>query len=87
MLCRGSPFDQNTRSTPNLSSIVATIGNEDPSDLIPAQRLRGCMTRKDRIVLYGRLGLILAAFAMIGGVVAEPLFRPLWSPRLTVAQR
>jgi hypothetical protein len=24
---------------------------------------------------------------MIGGVVAEPLFRPLWSPRLTVAQR
>ena len=71
----------------NLSSIVATIGNEDPSVLIPAQRLRGCMTRKDRIVLYGRLGLILAAFAMIGGVVAEPLLRPLWSPRLTVAQR
>jgi hypothetical protein len=24
---------------------------------------------------------------MIGGVVAEPLLRPLWSPRLTVAQR
>ena len=45
------------------------------------------MTRKDRIVLYGRLGLILAAFAMIGGVVAEPLLRPLWSPQLTVAQR
>jgi hypothetical protein len=45
------------------------------------------MTRKDRIVLYGRLGLILAAFAMIGGVVAEPLLRPLWSSRLTIAQR
>jgi hypothetical protein len=71
----------------NLSSIVATIGHKDPFVLIPAQRLRGCMTRKDRFVLYGRLGLILAAFAMIGGVVAEPLFRPLWSPRLTVAQR
>ena len=25
------------------------------------------MTRKDRVVLYGRLGLILMAFAMIGG--------------------
>jgi hypothetical protein len=45
------------------------------------------MTRKDRVVLYGRVGLILAAFAMIGGVVAEPLLRPLWSSRLTVAQR
>jgi hypothetical protein len=77
----------NIRSPPNRSSIVATIGNEDPSDLIPANRLRGFMTRKDRFVLYGRLGLILVAFAMIGGVVAEPLLRPLWSPRLTVAQR
>jgi len=45
------------------------------------------MTRKDRVVLYGRLGLVLMAFAMIGGVVAEPLLRPLWSPKLTVAQR
>ena len=45
------------------------------------------MTRKDRVVLYGRLSLVLMAFAMIGGVVAEPLLRPLWSPRLTVAQR
>jgi hypothetical protein len=45
------------------------------------------MTHKDRVVLYGRLGLIVVAFAMIGGVVAEPLLRPLWSPKLTVAQR
>ena len=45
------------------------------------------MTHKDRVVLYVRLGLIVVAFAMIGGVVAEPLFRPLWSPKLTVAQR
>jgi hypothetical protein len=45
------------------------------------------MTHKDRIVLYGRLGLILVAFAMIGGVVAEPLLRPLWSSRLTIAKR
>jgi hypothetical protein len=45
------------------------------------------MARKDRLTLYGRIGLILASFVVIGGVVAEPLLRPLWSPRLTVAQR
>ena len=45
------------------------------------------MTRKNRVVLYGRLGLILMAFAMIGGVVAEPLLRPLWSSPLTIAQK
>ncbi|MBM1173624.1 hypothetical protein [Microvirga arabica] len=45
------------------------------------------MTRKNRVVLYGRFALILMAFAMIGGVVAEPLLRPLWSSRLTVAQK
>jgi hypothetical protein len=83
----GSPFEGNAHTPSDLSSIVATIGHKDPSVLIPAHRLRGFMTRKDRVVLYGRVGLILAAFAVIGGVVAEPLFRPLWSPRLTVAQR
>ena len=45
------------------------------------------MTRRDRVVRYGRLGLILMAFAMIGGVVAEPLLRPLLSSRLTIAQK
>jgi hypothetical protein len=84
-------FEGNTRisrtTRSNLSSIVATIGYKDPSVLIPAHRLRGCMTPKDRVVLYGRLSLILAAFALIGGVVAEPLLWPLWSSPLTVAQR
>jgi hypothetical protein len=45
------------------------------------------VTHKDRVALYGRIGLVLASFAIIGGVVAEPLLRPSWSPRLTVAQR
>jgi hypothetical protein len=45
------------------------------------------MTRKDRVARYGRLGLILMAFAMIGGVVAEPLLRPLLASRLTIAQK
>ena len=55
--------------------------------MIPAKRLRGLMSYKERAVLYSRVGLILTAFAMIAGVVAEPLLRPLWSSRLTVAQR
>jgi hypothetical protein len=45
------------------------------------------MTRKDRLALYGRIGLILGSFAIIGGVVAEPLVRHMWPARLTVAQR
>jgi hypothetical protein len=45
------------------------------------------MTHKDRLTLYACIGLILASFAVIGGAVAEPLLRPLWSPMLTVAQR
>ena len=45
------------------------------------------MTRKDRVTLYGRIGLILASFAVIGGVIAEPLLRNVWSSRLIVAQR
>ena len=71
----------------DLSSIVATIGHKDPSDLIPAKRLRGLMTRKERVLLYSRVGLILASFAMIAGVVAEPILQHLWSSRLTIAQR
>jgi hypothetical protein len=45
------------------------------------------MTHKDRVALYGRIGLILASFAIIGGVIAEPLLRLLWFPLITVAQR
>ena len=45
------------------------------------------MSRKDRVALWGRIGLILLSLALMGGIVAEPLLRPLWSPPLTVAQR
>ena len=45
------------------------------------------MSRKDRVALWGRIGLILLSLALIGGIVAEPLLRPLWSPPLTVAQQ
>jgi hypothetical protein len=45
------------------------------------------MPHKDRLALYGRIGLVLACFAVIGGVIAEPLVRQIWSPRLAIAQR
>jgi hypothetical protein len=45
------------------------------------------MTRKDRVALYGRVGLVLGSFAIIGGVVAEPLIRDVWPTRLIVAHR
>jgi len=45
------------------------------------------MTPKDRVAFCGRVGLILASFAVVGGVVAEPLFRHVWSSRLIVSQR
>ena len=45
------------------------------------------MTRKDRVALYGRIGLIVVSFAMIGGVIAEPVLRNVWPSRLIVAQR
>ena len=45
------------------------------------------MTRKDRVALYGRVGLILASSAVVGGVIAEPLIRNVWPTRLIVAHR
>lgn len=45
------------------------------------------MSRKDRVAQWGRLGLILLSLALIGGIVAEPLLRPLSSPPLTIAQQ
>jgi hypothetical protein len=29
----------------------------------------------------------MLSLALMGGIVAEPLLRPLWSPQLTIAQR
>ncbi|GEO18173.1 hypothetical protein [Microvirga aerophila] len=45
------------------------------------------MTRKDVLAWYGQVGLIVAAFALIGGIVAAPLLPGLWAPTLTIAQR
>jgi hypothetical protein len=45
------------------------------------------MRRVDRIAHYGRLGLVVAAFALVAGIVAAPFLQRIWSPALTVAER
>jgi hypothetical protein len=45
------------------------------------------MTHGKRVALYTQVCLILACFALVGGVVAEPLLRPLWTSHLVVAHR
>jgi hypothetical protein len=44
------------------------------------------MAPEDWFARYGRMGVIVAAFAFIGAIVAEPLLRPIWSPQVTIAQ-
>jgi hypothetical protein len=45
------------------------------------------MARKDLIARSGRIGLIIAAFALVAGIVAAPLLQKVWSPPLTLAER
>ena len=45
------------------------------------------MTRMDTMAWYGRMGLIAAAFALVGGIVAAPMLTSLWTSSLTIAQR
>jgi hypothetical protein len=44
------------------------------------------MAYKDVLSLYGRVGLILAAFAFVAGIVAGPLLGRMWSQSVTVTQ-
>ena len=45
------------------------------------------MKRQDLVWVYGRLGLIIAAFALIVGIVGAPLLPWFWSPLPVIAQR
>jgi len=42
------------------------------------------MAFKDVLSLCGRIGLIMAAFAFVAGIVAGPLLGRIWSPGLIV---
>jgi hypothetical protein len=44
------------------------------------------MAFKDVLSLCGRVGLIVAAFAFVAGIVAGPLLERVWSSRVTVTQ-
>lgn len=45
------------------------------------------MAHKDLMALYSRLGLVIAAFALVAGIVGGPLLQQAWSShRNTVAQ-
>ncbi len=44
------------------------------------------MAYRDVLSLCGRIGLIVAAFAFVAGIVAGPLLERVWSSRLTVTQ-
>ena len=48
---------------------------------------RGNMKSKDLLGLYGRRGVIVAAFALIVGIVGAPLLPWLSSPMTVIAQR
>ncbi len=45
------------------------------------------MAFKDMLSLCGRIGLIMAAFAFVAGIVAGPLLEKVWSSRLTITER
>ncbi|MBB3019465.1 hypothetical protein FHR70_002530 [Microvirga lupini] len=44
------------------------------------------MAPGDWFARYGCIALVVVSFAFIGAIVAGPLLRPLWSPRVTIAQ-
>ncbi len=44
------------------------------------------MASKDMLSLCGRVGLIVAAFAFVAGIIASPILGKVWSPRVTVTE-
>jgi hypothetical protein len=45
------------------------------------------MAFKDMLSLCSRIGLIMAAFAFVAGIIAGPLLEKVWAPRLTVTEQ
>jgi hypothetical protein len=45
------------------------------------------MVRKDLMALYGRLGLVVVAFAVVAGIIAGPLLQRVWSTQITVTEQ
>ena len=45
------------------------------------------MPGKNLMALYGRLGLVVVAFAFVAAIVAGPLLQKLWSTEVAVTER
>lgn len=45
------------------------------------------MALKDWLSLWGRVGLIVAAFGFVAAIVAGPLLQRVWSPRVAVMEQ
>ena len=45
------------------------------------------MTLKNMAARYGRIGLILAAFALVIAIIVQPLWQRLWPATMTLAER
>jgi hypothetical protein len=45
------------------------------------------MTQMDTMAWYGRMGLIAAVFAFVGGIVAAPMLSSFWTPSLALVHR
>lgn len=43
------------------------------------------MARKDLMAVYGRLGLIMAAFALVVGIIAAPILPKFGTPAVVAA--
>ncbi len=43
------------------------------------------MTRKDLVAVYGRAGLVIAAFALVAGIIAAPILPTLGSPAVVAS--
>jgi hypothetical protein len=44
------------------------------------------MARRDLMAVYGRLGLVVAVFAFVAGIIAGPLVQKVWPSRVTVTE-
>jgi hypothetical protein len=42
------------------------------------------MTHKTTVASYSRIGLIIAAFALVTAIVGQPLWERMWSPPIEV---
>ena len=45
------------------------------------------MARKELVALYGRLGMVMAVFVFIIGIIAGPILHKTWFSRWTVTER